>query len=399
MPRRLRRGDGIVSDPLPDAGRHHAALAALGLHEGAGGEARLRGGRRRRRLRPALGRLSGVRGAHDRLESARCAREVDFHAHGRPADRHARPQHDRPRPARARQGREVPGDAHRLDRRPGRVPLAGRAGAHTQYDELHDGRLQDPGALRDLSHSDHEHDAHRRLSRRRPAGYRVRRREPRQPGGGGNRHGPGGAAPAQLHSPGGFPVRVADQRPLRRCLRERRSAGHARRRRSRSPTGKALPAGARNRSRPGSCAASASRPSSRTPASAMPPWTRSRSSSTRAARSPRSWSPSRRDRATRRRSAQIIANALQIPLEQGEDRAVRARHEVEGQRHRRLPQHRRRRQRVPPGGAEARRRGQGAGGARAAGRALAGRLRERRVQVRCIGSHREARRPGEGRSR
>ncbi len=74
------------------------------------------------------------------------------------------------------------------------------------------------------------------------------------------------------------------------------------------------------------------------------------------------------------------------PAREGEDRAVRARHEVEGERDRRLAQHRRRRQRLPPRGTEARRRGQGAGGARAARRAVPGGLRERRVQVRCIGS-------------
>ena len=326
MPRRLRRGDGIVPDPRPDAGRHHAALAALGLHESAGGQAHLRGARRRRRLRPALGRLSRVRGADDRGESARRAGEVDRHAHGRLPDRHARAQHDRPRPARARQGRQVPGDAPRLDRRHGRVPLAGRAGAHTQYDQLHDRRLQDPGALRDLPRRDHQHDAHRRLSRRRTAGYRVRRRAPGQPGRGGARHGSGGAAPAQLHSPDGLPVHVADRRAPTRTPTCRACS----RRRSSSPTGRALRRAARNRRRPGSCAASASRPSSRTPAPATRPQDEVEIELDAGGTVTAFMVAKSQGQGHETTFGQIVANALQIPLEQGEDRAVRARHEAAG---------------------------------------------------------------------
>ena len=128
--------------------------------------------------------------------------------------------------------------------------------------------------------------------------------------------------------------------------------------------------GARNRRQPGSCAASASRPSSRTPASATRPRTRSRSSSTRAARSPRPWSPSRRDTSHETTFGSDHRECAADPAREGEARAVPARHEAQGQRHRRLAQHRRRRQRVPHRGAEARRRGQGAGGARAAASSL-----------------------------
>ena len=82
--------------------------------------------------------------------------------------------------------------------------------------------------------------------------------------------------------------------------------------------------------------------------------------------------------------AQIVADALDVPLAAGEDRAVRAGEAADhaGQSHRRLAQHGGRGQRVPSRRAEADRRGQGGRRARAGRRALAGHVREGRVRRR-----------------
>ena len=228
----------------------------------------------------------------------------------------------------------------------------GAHGPHPQYDQLHDGRLQDPGALRDVSHAAHEHDADRRLSRRGTAGHRVRRRAPRQPGRGGNRHRPGGAAPAQLHSadrisrttsPTGGDYEIADlPGVLEKALKLADWKGFDSA--AREIEGSREAARHRHLDRHREHRRSATRPQDEVEIAA-----RRERHGHRVTRS-----PSRRATATRPRSRRSSRTRWQIPLEKVKIVQCAPGHEAQGQPHRRLAQHGRRGQRVPPRGAEAR---------------------------------------------
>ena len=190
--------------------------------------------------------------------------------------RRARPRSRDARRARARQGRQVPRDARADDGDDGRVPVDVRV-VHPDHPLRDAARrpVHDAGDLRRGDGVVHQHRAGRRLSRRRPARGDLRGRAP------GRTRPASSWASRRTRSAGATSsARFPYQTPVALTLRHRRLRRDARRGDARSPTSRASRRARPKRPSAASCAASATRPTSRPAAS------RRRTSPARSARAP-----------------------------------------------------------------------------------------------------------------
>ncbi len=233
----------------------------------------------RRLVRHEVPGLSGIRPAAARLEAAGPAGEMDRRTLRELFERPSRPRSPAHRRAGARQGGPLPRRAAHRHRQCRRLHLSADARDHQRGEECHR-RLQDAGDGSEFQGRLHQHHADRRLSRRRPARGQLLYGAADRHRGARNGHRPGRATAAQPHRARADALQGAVGHELRFGRvhhRARQGAGgrrlaglrQAQGRRAPPATSCAAAASApisKSRGRlPRSMAASASRPTARSP--------------------------------------------------------------------------------------------------------------------------------------